>query len=934
MEDATDNAIDVASDVAPDTTPDNKGLSSHAANLFAERWKHATSEKQDAQSFWREFFIDVCGITDIRSAGIEFERPVISSKKGTTNFIDVFWKDIVLVEHKSAGKDLDAAESQARDYVVSLPPALRPPVIMVSDFSRIRIVEYLVNQAYEFPLSELPNELDRIEGIISGHTDGVATVEVEADQKAARLMADLYTELEKNGYEGHEASVFLVRILFCLFADDTRMWKTGLFHNFLLDTNEDGKDTGSRIQSLFEILDTPKENRPRLMDDLLVEFPYVNGGLFREKLPIFFFTREMRQALIASSHYDWSSINPTIFGSLFQNVKSKEDRRFLGEHYTTEKAIDAVLYPLILDELNAKLVAAWDNNARLKSLQQELGTYQILDPACGSGNFLITAYKHLRQLELEIIQRVKQLEGTTSQVGLLDATMELSVRLEQLHGIEYEEWSSQIATVAIFLTDHQQNLLLETVLGYAPDRFPLSHSANIIHGNALLTNWAEVCPITDTTLIVGNPPFLGSTFQSKEQKDDTKTIWGNIRGGGVIDYVANWHLLASRYIQGTQARVAFVSTNSITQGEQVAILGQALDELGVGIDFAHRPFAWQSDASGKAAVHCVIIGLSKRAKPKELPLWDYETPKSEPVLRMVKHINLYLLDAPDIFIIGRRKPLSSHTPEMVNGSKPTDAGFLSNISQDEMEEIKRSDPIAAKYLRPLVGADELIKGKKRYCLWLVGASPQDITSSPELRERVEQVRQMREASSDKMTRADAATPTLFQKIRQPNTDYLAIPATSSENRNYVPMALLPSEVIVNNAVLTIPNADTAIFALLNSGVFNVWNRTVSGRLESRLRLSAEITYNTFPFPDLTPEQKDKLSATGQAILDARANYPTSSLADLYNPTATPPDLVKAHQANDKATLAVFGLKQSATDEQILAVLFREYTRLAEPTKLI
>ncbi|MDO9537074.1 MAG: class I SAM-dependent DNA methyltransferase, partial [Thermoplasmata archaeon] len=423
------------------TQEKNSSLSTHSAFQFAERWKAATNEKADAQSFWLEFFRDVCDIADPRAAGIEFERPVISSKKGTTNWIDVFWKGNLLIEHKSAGKDLGVAEKQARDYVLSLPPALRPSVILVSDFARIRIVEIIANKSYEFALSELPDNLFRIEAIISQQTKGVATVEIEADQKASILMAHLYMQLEKNGYTGHDASVFMVRILFCLFADDTGMWKSDLFNDFLNDTAENGKDLGPRIQSLFEILDSPKEVRPIIMDETLSQFPYVNGSLFKEKLPIFFFTKEMRDALLNAATYDWSKINTTIFGSLFQSIKSKEDRREHGEHYTSELNIEKALNPLFIDELNLKLIKVWDNIPKLKALRNELGTYNILDPACGSGNFLILAYKRLRQLEFEIIIRIRQLEGKKYNKQL-DATVGLCVKLEQLHGIEYEEWSS------------------------------------------------------------------------------------------------------------------------------------------------------------------------------------------------------------------------------------------------------------------------------------------------------------------------------------------------------------------------------------------------------------------------------------------------------------------------------------------------------------
>lgn len=918
-----------------DATPvQETGLSPHKAKLFADRWKDATNEKQDAQSFWREFFIDVVGLTDLREAGIEFEKKVISSKKGTTNYIDVYWKDNLLIEHKSAGKDLDAAEDQARDYLLSLPPAQRPPVIIISDFARFRVVEYLVNKHFEFPLTDLPQELHRIEAIVSGHTQGVAKEEVEADQKAAKLMADLYTELEKNGYEGHEASVFLVRILFCLFADDTRMWKTGLFSTFLKDTSEDGKDIGSRIQSLFETLDTSKEQRPRVMDDLLVEFPYVNGGLFSEKLPIFFFTPAMRKALLNASAYDWSGINPTIFGSLFQAIKSKEERRAGGEHYTTEKSINAALDPLLMDELNRKLENAWDNDTRLRALQQELGEYQILDPACGSGNFLITAYKRLRQLELEIIQRIKQLQGTTSQVGLLDATMELSVGLSQLHGIEYEEWSSQIATVAIFLTDHQQNLTLETVLGYAPDRFPLSKSANIIHGNSLRIDWATVCPMTDKTVIVGNPPFKGSNRQSDEQREDTAHLWQGKKGSGSLDYVANWYLLAAKHIQHKNARAAFVSTNSITQGEQPQILWSSLYELGMDIDFAHRTFAWESDASGKASVHCVIIGFSARPKPKKLKLWTYRTPTSPAELTEASVINAYLLDAPKVLISPRSKPLQTQTQPMRYGNMPNEFGYLANIYEEDLEPLRATDDVALKYIRPLIGASEMLKGDKRYCLWLVRAEPSDMEKSAFIRERIAMVKQLRLESKRAATVKLAQTPYLFQEVREQTTPYLAVPIVSSENREYIPMALKDPDVIPTNRLLTIPNSDYSTFAVLQSKVFSAWSKAVSGRLKNDFSISAEITYNNFPFPELTSDSRSFIAETGKAIEEARNSFPNSSLASLYKEDLMPVALRKAHDLNDKAVLAAYGMKKSSNETEILTFLFAKYAELTSQGQLI
>jgi hypothetical protein len=911
----------------------SKGLSRAAAARFADKWKSATDEKQQSQAFWHGFFMDVLGITDLQAAGIEFEKRVISSKKGTTNFIDVFWKDTFLAEQKSLGKDLDAAEVQAREYVVSLPPALRPPIIIVSDFARFRIVDVLLNKSHEFALEALPDNLSRLEAIVSHKTQTVTNVQVEADQKAAQLMADLYIQLEKYGYEGHEASVFMVRILFCLFADDTRMWKTDIFHNLIKDTNPLGTDLGPRLSNLFTLLDTPKDLRRGPQDPLLVDFPYVNGGIFSERLETVNFNGPMRNALMNACMYDWSGINPTIFGALFQDIKSKDERRANGEHYTSEENIDKTINPLFIEDLHKKLEAAWDNEGKLKELQRELGTYQILDPACGCGNFLITTYKRLRQLELDIIMRCKQLEGTVGQTSLLDVSDDIHVKLEQLHGIEYVEWSSQIARVAVYLADHQENLKLESVLGVAANRFPLTHSANIVQGNALQTDWSQVCPMGDTTIIVGNPPFLGYSNQSAEQKDDQLAIWGKVKGAGVLDYVVNWHLLATRYMQGTKARAAFVSTNSIVQGTQPAIWYAELQKLGANIAFAHQTFVWQSDASGKAAVHCVIIGFSIGWRPTKKTLFTYETQKSQARRIEVQTINGYLLNASDILVSSRATPLQDFVQIMDFGSKPTDEGYLSNISPEAAEGIREQDQVAAKYLREIVGAAELINGKKRFCLWLPDAAPSDIRESKVITERASQVKAMRLASPKSMTQRDAATPTLFQEIRQPTTKYLAVPRVSSERRDYVPMALLKPEVIVNDALLTISNADLFTFSLLHSKVFNLWNRTVSGRLKSDFRISAEITYNNFPFPEVTDDIKASLISAGQKILDARAQYPSETLASLYDPLSMPLVLKKAHDENDKITQKAYGLAANASDAAILAELFSRYESLTSKKNL-
>lgn len=709
--------------------PDAVEFSLHSARAFADKYASAKSEKQLAQSYWRDFFGMVCGIEDLLATGIEFEHPVKSASTGMTNFVDVLWPGVVLVEHKTAGKDLDKAEAQARDYLISLPLTHRSPVIIVSDFSRIRIVEVLAGTSIEFYLAELPDHLHRIEAIVGAHAKEAARPEVSADVEAVQLMADLYLAFEKAGYSGHEVSIFLVRVLFLLFGDDTRMWKRvghGLFAEFVSDSSSDGVGLGGRIQELFQVLDTAPAKRPSSLNPRLTDFPYVNGGLFSEYLHVFSFTEEMRESLVRASAYDWSKISPAIFGSMFQTIKSKEDRRALGEHFTSEANILKVIRPLFLDEFLERLRKAWESPTALKRLRVALGENNYLDPACGSGNFLVVAYKRLRDIELKIVARLQELEGTQGQVGL-DGTIGLQVRLSQFHGIEYEEWSSQIATVAMFLADHQANLALDEITGAAPNRFPIKDSSIIVHGNALQVSWSEVCPMDQNTVIMGNPPFYGSSLQSPEQKADTVSVWKGISGSGNLDYVANWYLVAARHIASTGGRAAFVSTNSITQGEQPAIMWGQISPLGVAIDFAHRTFSWTNEASGKAAVHCVIIGFSSRPKPKKLPLWNYPTVKGDPELGWATQINAYLLDAPDILITARRKPLHPGTQPMDYGSKPTDGGFLSNISEAEADEIRATDAVAAQYLRRLVGARELIHNEVRFCLWLVDANPTDLT---------------------------------------------------------------------------------------------------------------------------------------------------------------------------------------------------------------
>lgn len=897
-----------------------------AARDFANKYATTTRENSMSQSFWGEFFRSVCGIHDLTAAGIEFEFPVRSKSSGQVRRVDVLWSGVVLIEQKSMGEDLAKAELQARDYLVSLDPSIRPPAFIVSDFKRIRVYEVFSGDSVEFNLTDLPKHLGRFESIIGDNGIEVAKVQTQADLKAAKLMANLFVQFERAGYSGHQVSVLLVRVLFLLFGEDTRMFKPttrGLFTDFVEASVPDGSGLGARLQELFQVLDTPESSRPLNLPSYVKDFPYVNGGLFRESIGIFAFTKGMREALLEATTYDWSQISPAIFGSLFQSARDKETRREMGEHFTPEEFILRSINDLFLNDLNGRLTKAWDNPKALQKLRAELGTYNFLDPACGSGNFLLVTYKKLRELELKIIARNQELTGSVGQLQI-DGSLGLQVHLGQFHGIELDDWSSSIAVVAMHLADHQANLALEEITGVIPARFPLNDSAQIVQGNALRLDWAEICPMGDKTFIIGNPPFNGARYQSEDQRADTLEVWQKVRGMGEMDYVANWHLVASRLISKHGVEVSFVSTNSITQGEQPAILWSQLRSLGVEISFAHQTFQWQNEASGQAAVHVVIMGLcAKTARTKKL--WTYPNIKGKPVLRSVREINGYLVDAPDILISSRSRPISQSTARMDFGSMANDKGYLSNIDAQEAEEIRKTDPIASKYLRRIVGSQEFLNNKERYCLWLVGANPSDIRQSKVLSERVQGVRDERLKSKRSATKKLANRPAEFGEVRQPESgEYLLVPRTSSERREYVPIGFFDHSVIANDSVLIIPGAKLLDFGVLSSRLFNVWLRSVSGRLKSDFRISATITYNNFPFVQLPIESEADISNSAQVILDLRDNFSSSSLADLYDPNSMPGSLRSAHEALDRDVLKAFGLKPSMTDNDILTRLFELY----------
>lgn len=904
-----------------------ESFSTKSARDFVIKHAKSISEKQMAQSFWRDFFSMVCGVDDLISVGIEFEFPVRSKSTGKIRFVDVLWGGVLLVEHKSAGEDLDKAEEQARDYLTSLDPSLRPPAFIVSDFKRIRIIEVFAGKSVEFALEELPYHLDRFSAIVGNNGIQVAKVQTQADIKAAKLMSELFIEFEKANYSGHEVSVLLIRVLFLLFGEDTRMFKPtprGLFTDFVEATVPDGSGLGGRLQELFQVLNTPKEQRPGTLPFYVKDFPYVNGGLFAENIGIFSFTKEMRGALLKATSYDWSQISPAIFGSLFQFARDKETRREMGEHFTSEEFILRSINDLFLNDFIDRLAKAWDNPNALKKLQRELGTYNFLDPACGSGNFLVVSYKKLREIELKIIARTQELTGSEGQLQI-DGSLGLQVHLGQFHGIELDDWSSSIAVVAMHLADHQANLALEEITGVIPTRFPLKESANIVQANALRVDWSEICPMSDKTFVVGNPPFNGARWQSKEQKADTNHVWGKVRGVGNLDYVSNWHLIASRFIDRFGVRASFVSTNSIVQGEQPAIIWSELSKLDVDIGFAHQTFQWRNEAGKQAAVQVVIMGLNNRnLGPAKKPLWTYPDAKGKPLRVHAKEINGYLLDAPNVLISSRSRPLNPSIPPMDFGSMPNDGGFLADISPEEANRIRAEDPVAAKYLRRLIGARELIHDSERYCLWLVGAEPKDIRSSREIQNRVRAVRELRASSKREATRKLAERPAEFGEVRQPFLDFLAVPKVSSELRDYFPCKPLSPDVIALDRIGIAPDPNHQIFGFLSSSVFTIWNKTVSGRLESRINFSITTTYNNFPFPSPSEAVQKEIREGAEAVLEARSHFSSSSLADLYDPNSMPPSLRKAHEALDKAVLKAFGMKPSLSDNEILTRLFGLY----------
>lgn len=905
-------------------------LSRNAAAAFADKWKSYTDEKQHARGFWSDFFRALCGVDDEEIAGIEYEKRVKSTISGNQEYIDVYWKNVALIEHKSAGENLDKAELQARGYWLSLPPGYRPKTIIISDFLNFRLIDVALNRTHDFPLSKLPENIHRFEAVISGNRTRISEEEITVDQVAAKLMANLYLELEGHGFEGHETSIFLIRILFLLFGDDTGMWAKNTFLKLVMGTKEDGSDVGSKLDSLFEVLNTPEDKRSKEIGDEFKPFPYVNGGIFAEKISVIDFNKKMRVALVDVANYDWTTINPTIFGSLFQLIKTKEERDALGEHYTTEENINKIVYPLFLDELNERLAAAWDNKKELKKLRQDLAKIKIFDPACGCGNFLVVSYRHLRQLELELTVRLHNLEGNQDSQQL-DGSMGLSINLNQLHGIEIEEWPAQVARMALFLTDHQENLKFERITGATPNRFPLKDAAHITHGNALTMNWSDIVDINESTYLLGNPPFLGHISRSKEQTDELIQVWGR-QDIGRLDYVTAWYKKASDAMSHLKnARFAFVSTNSITQGEPVPALFGPLFAAGWRIRFAHRTFAWSSESVGMAHVHCVIIGFDKEVGPARL--FTYTNIKSEPVEISAKNINGYLADGPNVLVEQSRNILGYSLPQVSMGSMPRDGGHLLIDSETEYQEVMK-DKVASKYVRKYAMGNELINNIPRWCLWLEDLEPGDINKSPVLKARLKAVSESRLQSSAESTRQMAQTPHLFGQRSQSKTPYLGIPKVFSESRRWATVALLPAEVIAGDKIYKCDDPDGFAFAIASSSMFITWQKSIGGRLKSDPSFSNTLVWNSLPLPPVGPELKAQIIQEGLEIIKVRETFQGKSLADIYNPLGMSPNLIKAHENLDRLVDKAFGAKKPLSNNvERETLLFEQYLNLTNPISI-
>lgn len=916
------------------------------AGVFCQKWANTDRENAEKQTFWNEFF-EVFGRN--RRQVATFEEPV-KNLKGKYGSIDLFWPKKLIVEHKSAGQDLDKAKSQAYEYALGLINEGRenevPRYIIVSDFKRIALHDLEPETkrskdrlregkpSVEFPLADLPKHLKPLL-FMAGYQAAQVDPEDPANEDATKLMCALHDALEDAGTDKHELKRMLVRILFCNFADDTDIFPPDALRNYLEErTSEDGSDLGPRLEKFFETLDTPQEKRSKNLDEALTPLPYVNGALFRERLPMADFNSKMRDALIQCTHFQWERISPAVFGSLFQSVMESRERRQIGAHYTSEENILKVINPLFLDELKAEFAKVREDKSnqkskRLNEFLDKLTKIKILDPACGCGNFLVIAYRELRLLELEALKELNH--GGQREFTLDDVNRLSRVDVDQMHGIEFEEFPALIAEVALWLVDHQINQMVSEAFGQSYQRIPLRKNPKIRVGNALGTDWNDVVSSLECSYIIGNPPFVGQTYRNDEQNADMDKIFKRMPLSNSLDYVACWYVKAADYIQNTNIRCCFVSTNSITQGEQVAPLWTLLESKGVVLNFAYQPFGWQSDSRNRAHVHVVIIGFSV-SQAGNKTIYSCNQDGRTCFRATVKNINAYLLDGPNVYIRSRSQTISD-APKISKGNQPSDGGNLI-LSETEKDAVLKSDPNTKKFIRIFIGAEEFINGRKRYCLWLKDAAPDEMRKSEEICKRISKVKEFRLKSSAKPTREKAAIPHLFFFAPHPNTSYLVIPEVSSEKRIYVPIGFIGKDIIASNKLWIIPEAKLYHFGVVTSLMHMDWMRTVAGRLESRYQYSGSVVYNNFPWPRLSETQQKDITELSEKVLQARAEHlppkGKATLADLYDPLTMPADLHKAHQKLDAAVDKAYRKEPFKSASERVEFLFKLHSEITEP----
>ena len=908
---------------------------------FAREWADARYEKGETHSFYNAFF----EIFAVQRRSVARYEEHVQRLDNTSGFIDLFWPGVLLVEQKSAGRDLVAARDQAGTYFDALPERDRPRFQLLCDFQTFELLDRDEREETRFALADLAQHVEKF-GFIIGVQRRTFRDQDPVNVEASELMARLHDALKASGYDGHDLERFLVRIVFCLFGDDTGIFEPrDIFLQFIEErTAPDGADLGAWLMQLFEVLNTPVSARQRELDEDLARFPHVNGELFADRLRPPAFNRTMRSALLDAGQFDWTAISPAIFGALFQSVLEPADRRAHGAHYTTEKNILKVIEPLFLDDLRTEfrqLKGRRDGRilADLRKFRDKLGSLRLFDPACGCGNFLIIAYRELRTLEIDVLREIAS-RATATQLSL---AVQSVVEVDQFYGIEIGEFPARIAATALWMMDHIMNNRLSLEFGQTYARIPIEKSPHIRNADALEIDWAEVLPPDECSYVFGNPPFVGAKYQSAEQRAQVRRIAALGGTGGTLDYVAAWFIRAGDYARQAQSgdgpkppRIGFVATNSITQGEQVAQLWPLLlDRRRLEIAFAHRTFAWGSDARGKAHVHVVIIGLdAAEHAPRDRRLYAYEHIDGEPLESGHAVITPYLFDGgalanPHLVVRKESRPING-ARQLIIGSKPIDDGQYI-FEAEERSAFLEAEPEAAPLLRPFVGAREYLQGGDRWILALHDASPGTLAGLPLVRERIAAVRTYRRSRESKPTQRLAETPTLYHVNVVPFAPFLVIPKVSSERREYVPIGWLEPPTVPSDLVFVLQDATKPVFALLTSAMHMAWLRHIGGRLKSDYRYSIGLVYNTFPLPPgLADADNSALEPPAQAVLDARAAHPGATLADMYDPDLMPPNLRKAHQALDRAVDRLYRRKRFTSERERVEHLFALYEHMQAP----